>query len=85
MVGLPRPFTTVKWVLLATDAVSICFGAVTVGGCMAARLARLAAVRSNVPDAALCNTIAMQYVKFKSYLDLRSKKLFESKSVQVII
>lgn len=32
VVGLPRPFTTVKWVLLATEAVSICFGAVTVGG-----------------------------------------------------
>lgn len=26
LLGLPRPLTTVKWVLLATEAVSICFG-----------------------------------------------------------
>ena len=53
--GLPSPLTTVKCVLLATDAVSIGFGVVTVGGCIAARLARLAAVNSKVPEAALCN------------------------------
>lgn len=81
MVGLPRPFTTVKWVLLATDAVSICFGAVTVGGCMAARLARLAAVRSNVPDAALCNTIAIR----NTCLNLTREKLFRSKMEKITL
>ena len=51
--GLPNPLTIVKCVLLATDAVSSCFGAVTVGGCITARFARFAAVKSNVPEAAL--------------------------------
>lgn len=51
--GLPNPLTTVKCVLLATDAVSTCFGAVTVGGCIVARFARLAAVKRRVPEAAL--------------------------------
>lgn len=42
---------------------------------MAARLARLAAVRSNVPDAALCNTIAIR----NTCLNLTREKLFRSK------
>lgn len=53
MFCLPSPLTTVKCVLLAIDAVSICFGAVTTGGCMEARFARFAAVKSSVPEAAL--------------------------------
>ena len=53
VIGLPNPFITVKCVLLATDAVSSCFGAVTVGGWMAASVAKFAAVKSKVPEAAL--------------------------------
>lgn len=59
VLGLPRPLTTVKCVLLAIETVSSGFLLITDGGCIAAKVFRLAAVRSSVPDAALWNTQKM--------------------------